>query len=872
MSLQKLIQEELLPQVNKPGQYIGSEWGAYNKAWDSAKSRITIIYPDLYELGMSNYGIKILYKIVNEHPDYLCDRAYAPMLDMDRLLRDKNIPLWAWESHKPLKDFDMLGFSLGYELCYTNVLNILELSHIPIRSKDRDYNDPLIFAGGPSVHNPEPMADFFDFYLIGDGEELIIEIQDSLLKSRSDGKNREEILLDLAQIQGVYVPRFYKPNPHLDYFPEPENDRVPKKVKKRIAQLNDLNQVTNAFLPNVSAVQDKQILEIRRGCDRGCRFCQVGYAYLPVRERSPEDLLRLSKEAISNTGYDDYTLLSLSASDYTCLSEAAKALNKTHSGNGVSASMPSQRADRFDLGLAEELAEVRKSGMTFAPEAGSERMRKIINKGLSEEEIYKAIEGSYRAGWAKIKLYFMIGLPFEEDEDLDSILDILSWSVNMARQVRKSDPQKYKRQINITCTISTFVPKTFTAFQWFPQCSQDEFKRKQNYLTQGLKERHLERFVKLNHTDSEIALLEAVMSRGDRRWGDVIEEVWKNGSKMDAWSEYMDIEKWKVAAAKFDLDLESEASRERLSPDFQSLKKSPLNSWDILDLGFTDEFFIREWKQACEALETSPCTESKCHACGVCFNLDSQNLVTIDKSDNNPFVSEIDKEKRKSSCANLSQISNSPFSKTLATETAMYLRLVITKKDDLRFIGHLDFQRLIERAFRRSGLPFVYTQGFNQRMKLRFGPPLPLFVSSEWEYLEVELAEFYEDLDKLKDLLNNNLPKQARIKTVELVSPENESSVSDVLETVYLASSSDYKINESRLKSFLSQDTIEIEKLTKGKTKIKNIRNEIVDIVLDDSQILRLRLKSSQRPDEVLHSLAPDSKSWKITKLSQILA
>jgi radical SAM family uncharacterized protein/radical SAM-linked protein len=869
MSFQELIKEELLPQVTKPGQYLGSEWNAYCKDWDSAKSRIAIIYPDLYELGMSNYGIKILYKIVNEHPDYLCDRAYAPMLDMDKLLREKNIPLWGWESHRPLKDFDMLGFSLGYELCYTNVLNILELSQIPIRSKDRDDSYPLIFAGGPSVHNPEPMADFFDFYLIGDGEDLILEIQDSYLKSRLEKRNREEALVKLAQIQGVYVPRFYEATSKSDYFPKTINDKVPKRIKKRIAQLNDLNQVTKSFLPNIEAVQDKQIFEIRRGCDRGCRFCQVGYAYLPVRERSPEDLLRLSKDALSNTGYDNYTLLSLSASDYTCLSEAAKALNKTHSANGVSASMPSQRADRFDLALAEELSEVRKSGMTFAPEAGSERLRRIINKGLSEEEILNAIKGSYEAGWTKIKLYFMIGLPFEEDSDLDAILDILSWSVKTARELKRANPSKYRRPINITCTISTFVPKTFTAFQWFPQCSQSEFKRKQRYLNQGLKERALEKFVKLNHTDSEIALLEAVLSRGDRRWGQVIEELWKNGSKMDAWSEYMDIEKWRTAASKFNLDLELEASKERLSGHCEN---PPISPWEILDLGFTERFFWDEWKKSTGEAETSPCTESKCHACGVCFNLDTKNIVNLDRSDHNPFICEIDKELRKSSFTNLQEIIRSPFSKTLPTEAMMYLRFVLSKKNDLSFIGHLDFQRIIERAFRRSGLPFVYTRGYNQRIKLRFGPPLPLFIESDWEYLEVELAEFYEDLEKLKDLLNNNLPEQARIKLVELVSPGNESSISRVLETVYSASSKDHRIDESILKSFLSQEFIEIEKLTKGKTKVKNIRAEVIDIVFDDFNKLQLRLRSSQRPDEVLKVLSPGSKSWKITKLSQILA
>jgi len=959
-NLATLLRQEILPLVQKPAQYLGIEQGAAHKDWNSAKSRMAIIYPDLYELGMSNFGTKILYSIVNAHPDYLCDRAYAPMADMEAILRERNIPLWAWESTRALKDFDFIGFSLGYELCYTNVLNILDLAQIPLRSSERTIDHPLIFAGGPAVHNPEPMADFMDFYLIGDGEDLITEVQDCLVSWQSQDRSviarqelpkqstaqmdcfvadaprndeavtrlamtndeearndRQELLLALAQIPGVYVPSLYVPDPEANYLPRviasvtpviaseakqsttqmncfvantPRND-IPVRVRKRIAQLDDRNQPTNSPVAHISTVQDKQVMEIRRGCDRGCRFCQVGYVYLPVRERSPEDLLRLSTEAIKNTGHDSYTMLSLSASDYTCLTETAKALNDNHAAAGVSMSMPSQRADRFNVDMAEEIQKVRKSGMTFAPEAGTERMRKVINKGLSQEDIYKAIKGSYEAGWSHIKLYFMIGLPTETDEDLDGILDILSWSVNMAESVRREErerakllkelgedykPKNYK-QLNITCTISTFVPKTFTAFQYYGQCSQEEFKRKHKYLQDGIWARKIKRYIKLNCTDPEIALLEAVMSRGDRRWGAVIERVWRAGSRMDSWAENMNIERWSQAAKDCNLSLEAEAYRQR--------QPYEPNCWEVLDLGFTDKFFPDEWAKSLAAAETSACTENKCHACGVCFRLDTKNVVTYDRSDSNPFVTEIDIEKRKRSCASLgrdvviaSETSHcepeghSVIARSVSDEaihlrsgllsfarndnTATYkYRLVITKLGDLKFIGNLDFQRLFERALRKTGLPLVHSQGFNQRIKISWGAALGLFIESEWEYIELELAKSFENLEDLRNILNQELPEQAKIKLVEEVKPDG-SSINKVLELSYTAK----LISRDRLPASLDlTDKLDSQSIA-----------QIVEMKILAADQISLRVKPQIKVAKILSALIPEAK-WQLTKTKQTL-
>lgn len=882
--LQEILKNELLPQVQKPGQYLGIEWGAWNKDWDQAKSRMAIIYPDLYELGMSNFGIKILYNIVNRHPDYLCDRAYAPMADMEKLLRTKNLPLWGWESYKPLNEFDFLGFSLAYELCYNGVLTILDLAKIPFQAKDRLHSHPLIFAGGPAVFNPEIMAEYIDFYLVGDGEELIIEIQDSLLKTRknftkvilteADSKAlREQILLDLSQIQGIYVPRFYQPDPEQNYLPKPTRNDVPYPIKKRVTQiLDDFNQPISGPMPYINTVQDKQVLEIRRGCDRGCRFCQVGYTYLPVRERSPEDLLRLSKESVKASGYEDFTLLSLSASDYTCLTEAAKAINNEHAAMGVSLSMPSQRADRFNLGLAAEISQVRKSGMTFAPEAGSEKLRKIINKGLSEEDIKNAIGNAYKEGWSHIKLYFMIGLPFETDEDLDGILDILTWSENMAYQTRKTNKEKYKKPIEITCTISTFVPKSFTAFQWFSQCSYEEFKRKQEYLMNGLKARRLNRNVKLNCTDPGIALIEAVLSRGDRRWAKVVEDLWQSGTRFDSWAENFNLERWQESAEKFSLDIYDEATRIR-----EPGSKQP---WDVLSIGFTDKFLVHEWKLAEEAglnptedsltkAETEACTENKCHACGVCFNLDVKNIVTTNRSQANPFVTEIDIEKRKESCANFLEKLEEDRPKINSKDSGPMvivkniipkekIRLKITKLGDLRFISHLDFQRLIERAIRRAGLPIVHTTGYNQRMKITWATALPLFIESEGEYLEIDLAE---NFDNLKQILNQELPKEARIVEVVSVTPGEKLSTKKISEIVYQARFLGVRADEDFTNKAISQQDIDNFIC---QDKIKSMK-------LLDKGLIELTLEGTTRPDSVLNTFIPES-IWSIRKTAQSFA
>ena len=837
-NLYEILVNNLLLKVQKPGQYLGIEWGhlvsgpsqkkenqnnntKQLQEWDSVKARVSLVYPDLYELGMSNFGTKILYQIINNHNDFLCDRTYAPMSDMEELLRKSNLPLWGWESFQPLNEFDLLGFSLSYELSYTNVLNILELSNLSPLSENRKALFPLIFAGGPTAFNPEPMADFIDFFIIGDGEEVILEVLEVVKEFKNTLGKKDELLLELAQIPGIYVPKFYIPDPNNNYLPKPVNSpdtklKIPEYITKRVVNLSNHNQPTSGPVPYLASVQDRQVLEIRRGCDRGCRFCQPGYVYLPVRERTPDELLRLSQESLKNTGYDEYSFLSLSASDYTCLHETAVKLNNAHSFKGISLSMPSQRADRFDLKLANELNAVRKSGITLAPEAGTERLREVINKGLKENDIKKAIENVYDSGFGHVKLYFMIGLPTETNEDLDGIISILKWAYELSKV-------KNKKPLAITCTISTFVPKAFTPFQWFSQNSQKEFQIKINYLRDQLK-KHKLRNVKFNCTEPKIALLEAVLSRGDRRMGKLIYKAFNYGAKFDAWDDRLNMDIWRKSAKEIDLDLEYEVIKER---DINSA-----NPWEVIESGLLKKFLIDEYNKAVQVVETTPCTENTCHACGVCFGLNVVNEVTLDKSKNNKFVKTIvEKEKQ----------NNNNEGRTLqSNESVQKVEIIHTKLGNLKFISHLDVQRLFERALRRAEIPFAQTKGYNPRPNFQWLMPLPIYYESNYEVLHLELTEFIDEFS-LISRLNEQLPLEFQIIKAQTIDLRQKLVNTEIVKVLYKILTGNPSLWEkyiceikTEVKSFLAQAsvTLKVYKNYNQKSKTKNISDveRLIDI------------------------------------------
>jgi radical SAM family uncharacterized protein/radical SAM-linked protein len=781
----KTLTEDLLEKVVRPGQYLGNEWGAIRKDFDQTEVRLALAFPDLYELGMSNFGLKILYQIVNRFDNFYADRSYAPGSDMEELLRQRSLPLWAWESRRPLKEFELVGFSLQYELTYTNVLNMLELSEIPLLSKERTSVFPLIFGGGPSAVNPEPMADFIDFFMIGDGERSVPAALEVIRRNKFHAAlaqlptelQRKVLLWQLGtNVPGLYVPQFYAPSADsrtvapmsfsevfadflgemeaITFDPPLSELKLPERVLRQTEPLSNSNQPVTSLVPYLSLVHDREVLEVRRGCDRGCRFCQPGYTFLPVRERSSEDLLELSKQAMANSGHDEYSMLSLCVSDYTTLHDSVRALNEEHSKRRSSLSFPSQRADRMSLDLAEELKAVRKSGITLAPEAGTERMRAVINKGLSHTQIISAIEAAYQSGWASVKLYFMCGLPTERDEDLRGIVDILKEAAVHCRVIRKSNIAKYKKELELTCTISNFVPKPFTPFQWFGAFTPEEMDRKHKVLRGYLKESGLKR-VTLNVTDSQISLLETVISRGDRSMGQLILRAFKAGATFDAWDDKFKPQLWHDAAGEMGWSLVDIACTDR--------EVGSPQPWDVVHIGLHTWWLVKEWEKSMATLETAPCSENTCHACGVCTELEVTHELAAPKPEvlkRNPFVKELDQ--------NQSNEDGHPslfFEKKQQappTEAYVRMRFKFTKVDELRFISHLDMQSLFTRAARRAGLMLAYSQGFNPQPKITIAAPLALFHESVAEVGEMELGETMSP-ETFRDRLNAKLPSEVQV-------------------------------------------------------------------------------------------------------------
>lgn len=894
--LSQVLNDDLLLRVNRPGQYLGNEWRASRKNFEEAYVHLCLIFPDLYELGMSNFGQRILYQIINLSEGLMCDRSYAPAFDMQDLIKETGIAHWAWESRMPLKSFELLGFSLQYELTYTNVLNILELADLPLLAEERDTLFPLVFGGGPSSVNPEPLAMFMDFFIIGDGEQSLIDVMETVKSFKRElgiqdhdhaykgtPEQRRELLKRLAAVNGVYVPSLYQKI--TDVHPvKPIEEGVRERVLRQTMPLTDSNQPTAGLVPYLSLVHDRQVLEVRRGCDRGCRFCQPGYTFLPVRERSTEDLVRLSKEAIAKSGYEEYSMLSLCVSDYTSLHESVRALNRIHSGQRTSMSFPSQRADRMNLEIAEELKAVRKSGITLAPEAGTERLRAVINKGLRHEQIISAIESAYISGWCSVKLYYMIGLPTEQDEDLDGIINTLKEASSLCRKIRQSDPEKYKRGIEFTCTISNFVPKPFTPFQWFGQDKPEEFKRKQEYLRARLKESGM-RNVTLNCTEPHISMMEAVISRGDRSIGQLILNVFKRGCIFDAWDEHFKPEVWKEEAEKLGQSLLNEACDDR-----------PVGSkqpWDVVHVGLVDWWLVKEWEKAVAVKETAPCTENTCHACGVCTELDTVHQLAAPKVEvmkKNPFVKELAAHVDSNDDVHPSLFFEKAPEEQKSNAVRCRIRLEFSKKADFRFISHLDLQHLLIRAARRAQLPLAYTEGFNPSPKVSIALSLPMFAEGEAELADIEFSDLC-DANMVQEKLNLELPPDiqiAKAKSVVIAAPSLPTYVGQASYRAVLRPGSETQ-DEGKLKEkileLLALDEIIIEqqvaekpgkrkgrqKTDTAQVKVKNIRPHIFNLAVSSSDPLTIEFciahgsKMHIKPMDVLKLLSADL-NWHIIR------
>ena len=603
------LQQEMLQAVEKPARYTGGEWNAQPKDSDAVACRIALAMADVYEVGMSNLGLKILYEILNRRADVAAERVYAPWLDMEEEMRRRRIPLFSLETRREISSFDILGFSLQYELLITNTLNMLDLARIPLHAAERTEAHPFVIGGGPCVYNTEPIADFFDFFVLGDGEEVVAETCDALIAWKKEGRpgGRQGFLRRAAGIAGVYVPSFYAPEYAADgAFTGLRvlDAAAPPEVFRRVVKdLDAMPFLEKPIVPYLGIVHDRLMLELFRGCTRGCRFCQAGMAYRPVRERKPETLKRLARALFDSTGYNEMSLTSLSSADYSCLAPLVDGLLADTKGERVSFSLPSLRIDSFSVDIAERLQQVRKSGLTFAPEAGTQRLRDVINKNVTEDDLLHSVRTAFEQGWKAVKLYFMMGLPTETDEDIVGIAELAQKVVDCYKEV------KGKRGVKVTVSVSCFVPKAYTPFQWFAQVPQEEFERRQRLLKESIRDRA----ISFHYHDARASVLEGALSRGDRRLSAVIETAWRNGAKFDGWTDQFKDEVWHAAFESCGID-----------PAYYSRRERALDEalpWAHTSPGVSQDFLRREWQRAQEAALTHDCRREACTGCGVCPKL-----------------------------------------------------------------------------------------------------------------------------------------------------------------------------------------------------------------------------------------------------------
>lgn len=596
--------DQLLKRVEKPGRYIGGEFNSIVKNGEDVEANFAFAFPDLYEIGMSYLGLQILYNVLNKKQNIYCQRVFAPAADMEELMRQENVPLMTLETKTPIKEMDFVGFTLQYEMSYSTVLNMLELGGIPLYSKERGEEDPIIAAGGPCAYNPEPLADFIDLFVIGDGEKALPELLEKYIQCKRKGMCKADFLKEACKMEGVYVPSLYEP----EYNPDGTINKLCKLydgapdtvLRAIIPDTETVDFPVKPLIPIVEAVHDRAVVETFRGCTRGCRFCQAGIIYRPVRERSKETVLKLAKSQLANTGHDELSLLSLSTSDYSCFEELATELIDYTKKENVSLSLPSLRIDRFAFDVLNKIQEYKKSGLTYAPEAGTQRLRDVINKGVTDDDIFNSIEQALILGWKHIKLYFMIGLPTETYEDLDGIADIAKRIIDLNYKINGPKGGRF----NVTVSVSNFVPKADTPFQWEAQNSAEEFEKKHNYLAKKLKIKG----VTFNYHDNKTSAYEAVFARGDRRTGRLLYEAHKAGARLDGWTEHFRPEAWEKAF-----------SESGINADFYTTRKRNFDEvlpWDVIDCGVSKKYLINEAKKAYDESITRDCRLG-CTGCGM---------------------------------------------------------------------------------------------------------------------------------------------------------------------------------------------------------------------------------------------------------------
>ncbi|HLP92092.1 MAG TPA: TIGR03960 family B12-binding radical SAM protein [Nostocaceae cyanobacterium] len=830
-----LVEQLITSDILKPARYLGNERLAVHKPWDQAVVRWVLTYPEVYEVGSSNLGHIILYNILNAQPRQLCDRSYLPGSDLADKLRTTQTPLFAVESQRPLTDFDILGFSLSYELGATNILEMLDLAGIPLTWQERlQGNYPLIFAGGQTAtSNPEPYADFFDFFALGDGEELLPEIGLVLEEGKQAGLSRTELLLDLAQIPGVYVPQFYEIKANGAVYPSRPD--VPKRILRRVA--TPIPAYSIGLVPYVQTVHDRLTIEIRRGCTRGCRFCQPGMLTRPARDVEPEKVITAIEQGMRETGYNEFSLLSLSCSDYLSLPAVGMEIKNRLKNENISLSLPSQRVDRFDENIANILGGMRQGGLTFAPEAGTQRMRDIVNKGLTNEELLRGVKTAWEQGWDKIKLYFMIGLPGETDADVLGIADTVRW---LQRECRG----KGRKPLSFNLTISNFTPKPHTPFQWHSVATA-EFTRKQNLLRPEF--RRL-RNVKVNFTDVRISAMEDFIGRGDRTLGKVLRRAWELGAGMDSWYESVDkaFTAWEEAIAQAGLDWKyrqvengewnlfpaQAASEQIFSPDLLEL---PL-PWDHIDTGIDKKWLQDDLKRALEAAIVPDCSFEGCSHCGVCGSDFGHNIV-IEPPEIPPFAGEF--------------VPN--------TQKVQRLRVWFGKLGNMALVSHLDLMRLFDRVVRRASLPVAFTGGFHPTPRISLASALALGATSSGEIMDFELTQTLE-VETFREKLVSQLPPEIPVYHVTEVDLKSKAANQSLTAAEYvLTVATDRETTEAQWLDWIEAITAKQEIWSEHKTKsgqqqLINLRDRLFEIELltTSASHARIRYLGSCRHDGVI--------------------
>lgn len=810
------VEQLITTDINKPARYLGNELGAIHKPWDEAEVRWVLTYPEVYEVGASNLGHIILYNVINAQPGQLCDRTYLPAGDLSQKLRDSHTPLFALEARRSLLDFDILGFSLSYELGGTNILEMLDLAQIPLTWQGRSQQEtatgqtlPFIFAGGQTAtSNPEPYADFFDFMVMGDGEELLPEVGLVIRQGKRSQWSKEKILLNLAQVPGVYVPRFYAPQ--ADGSVKPIRDDVPPRILRRVA--TPIPAYSVGLVPYIGTVHDRLTMEIRRGCTRGCRFCQPGMLTRPATDVEPDVVIDAIEEGMRKTGYNEFSLLSLSCSDYLALPAVGLEIKNRLQNDNISLSLPSQRIDRFDENIANIIGGTRKAGLTFAPEAGTQRLRDVINKGLTNEELWRGIKTAVEQGWDKVKLYFMIGLPGETDVDVVGIAETIRWLRQEARQLRQ-------KRLDFNITISNFTPKPHTPFQWH-SVSTSEFLRKQELLRQEFRRM---KGVKVNYTDVRISAIENFVGRSDRRLGPVIQKAWELGAGMDAWWESMDkaYQAWEEAIAASGLTWQYRRvesgewnifSDQEQQANLDSLD-APL-PWDHINTGIDKTWLKDDLHKALEAAVVPDCAFEGCSHCGVC-GTDFGHNVVVPPPPLPEFTGHFQPNKHKE----------------------QRIRVIFGKQGEMRLVSHLDLVRLFDRAVRRGALPIAYTGGYHPGPRISIAHALSLGATSTGEVVDFELTESL-DLKEFRDRLQGQLPPDIPIIAVEEVPVKSDSANKLLAAAAYvldlaLDTPSDRPTWEHWIEQILGASEIIWEKTTKsGKTREINLRDRLLALEL----------------------------------------